>query len=80
MKKLTKDQLRAAEQELTRKYKKVGIVKGSLKAPRANGKYANKRTVLLTCAKRGCQKKCQRATSDLFSICQQGWLCPDHAE
>lgn len=80
MRKLTKDELQAAEKELVKKYKKTRIVKGSLTAPRANGKFRNKRTVTIECAKHGCKKKCTRATSDLFSICKSGWFCPQHAE
>jgi hypothetical protein len=72
-----KSDLNAAEVMLTVAYPKARIVKGSLRLE-TKGKYANKRSVLVTCCKRGCTKQRRFASSDLWQSCPEGWYCDSH--
>ena len=73
----SKADLHAAEVMLNVAYPKARIAKGSLKL-QTTGKYAGKRTVKVTCCKRGCTKQRLVATSDLFQVCPEGWYCDSH--
>jgi hypothetical protein len=65
-KRLSRDELDAAERELRKKYRH--IVKGTLKNLSANGTHAGKRTITIRCTARGCDKERRIATSDLAQV------------
>ena len=71
--KLDEKELKAAEKALKVKY--PGIVNGTLKnAEAGNGPHANKRTVEIKCAHKGCNVTRRVATSDLAQVT----MCEEH--
>ena len=71
--KLDDKELRAAEKVLKAKYSQIVI--GTLKnAEAGDGPHANKRTVEIKCAHKGCKVTRQVATSDL----KQVTMCEEH--